>query len=168
MPPKHADAATTELLPDDFYRYDAVKARVLALSRDEAVVLLAVALDPTPRPIRTASILGTANVERTEGSRFDARNVADVYSALTEAQFIVTVDRQLDVDPMLELAAVMAAFARVAAAGKRVAAELLRMTGYEADGFAEAEHTDHGVYVAARVAFDEGTAKGLLNRISGR
>ena len=42
------------------------------------------------------------------------------------------------------------------------------VTGFEADGFAEAQDTEHGAYIAARVAFDEGTAKGLLNRLSGR
>ena len=42
------------------------------------------------------------------------------------------------------------------------------VSGYEADGFAESEHTEHGPYVAARVAFDEGTARGLLNRLSRR
>lgn len=39
------------------------------------------------------------------------------------------------------------------------------VSGFEAEGFDEAEHTDRGLYLAARVTFDEGTAKGLLNRL---
>ena len=115
-------------------RYAAVKKRVQALAPGAATVLLAWALDPSPRPIRTASLLSTAGILTAEGTSYTARDISEQVDALAEAGFIVQPDRVLIVEPRIELSATLAAYTTDPARGRAIATGLLQMTGYSAPG----------------------------------
>ena len=114
--------------------YAAVKARVLALDEDAALVLLAWALDPGPRPIRTATMLTGAGLTTAAGEPFGAAEVARLVEVLAEAEFVVRPDRLQVVDPRIELAASLSAYARFPERGRAVAEALLGVVGYAPPG----------------------------------
>ncbi len=118
--------------------YSSVKKLVSALEADKAIVLLALALDPAARPIRTSSVLQDAQVLRADGSEFGPKHIANLVAELIDEGLVVSRDRREVVNPAIELALTMTAYARFAEAGKRIAEAMLLMLGYAQVGASKA------------------------------
>ena len=130
MPENQVAAALDLPEPEGLAAYAAVGQRLGEIDQTLLPTLLAVALDARPRPIRTAAVLQSAEVRTPAGDAPHAQIVGEHFGALRDAGLLARHDRELDVDPALTLPIAMAAFARIPDDGKRIAAALLKMTGY--------------------------------------
>lgn len=110
--------------------YPLVKNQIQELEFDNAIVLLTIALDTAPRPIRTASVLNTAQVNHENGRAFTPNSVHEIITKLKALELIGIYDRVERVDPQLELAIIMAVFSKEPKAGSAIAEAMLQTIGY--------------------------------------